>query len=267
MATYLLTWNPKKWHWWGDNLEDDFEKDGDMYFGSWSCGKSKNIHPDDRVFLIRLGKEPRGIVASGWADSEVYEGKHWDEELAATGKTTRYIDVRLDTLLDAGSENIFPRRNLDRGILGRVHWDTQLSGIRIPDDVAAKLEDEWADFLGNERQPIPVAEPSAIEGLRTETVRYVRGRSRQLRDLALRDSEGVCSVCGIDYRKVLNGKGVRVLQVHHRKQLAATDSPRVTSLSDLAVVCANCHMLIHMNPKQALSIEELREMLGRSPKD
>jgi 5-methylcytosine-specific restriction protein A len=267
MATYLLTWNPKKWHWWGDNLEDDVEKDGDMYFGGWSCGNSKNIHIDDRVFLIRLGKEPRGIVASGWADSEFYEDKHWDEELAASGKTTRYISVRLDTLLDAGSESIFPRKSLDSGILGKMHWDSQLSGIRIPDDVAAILEEEWADFLGNERKPIPIAEPSAIEGLRTETVRYIRGRSRQLRDLALRESEGICCVCDVDYREILDGKGVRVLQVHHKKQLAATDAPRVTALSDLAVVCANCHMLIHMNPKQALLIEELRDMLGKFSED
>jgi 5-methylcytosine-specific restriction protein A len=263
MATYLLTWNPKKWHWWGDNLEDDFKKDGDLYFGSWSCGNSKSIHQDDRVFLIRLGKEPRGIVASGWADSDVYEGKHWDDELAASGKTTLYIGIRLDTLLDAGSESILPRENLNRGILGKMHWDSQLSGVRIPDDVAVQLEDEWTDFLGNERQLIPVAEPSAIEGLLTETVRYVRGRSRQLRDLALRNSGGVCCICDIDYRRILDGKGVRVLQVHHRKQLAAMDSPRVTALSDLAVVCANCHMLIHMNPKQALSIEDLRQMLGK----
>jgi 5-methylcytosine-specific restriction protein A len=261
MATYLLTWNPKKWHWWGDNLEDDFKKDGDTYFGVWSCGNSKNIHTDDRVFLLRQGKEQRGIVASGWADSEVYEKPHWDEELKAAGKTALCIDVRLDILLDAGGETILSRSSLNKGILGKMHWDTQLSGIRIPDDVASVLERTWADFLGHERQPIPVAEPFAIEGLLTETVKYVKGRSRQLRDLALRNSEGVCSVCNVDYRKVLDGKGVRVLQVHHKKQLAATDAPRLTLLSDLAVVCANCHLLIHTNPKKALSVETLREML------
>jgi predicted HNH restriction endonuclease len=38
-------------------------------------------------------------------------------------------------------------------------------------------------------------------------------------------------------------------------------------LSELAVVCANCHMLIHMNPKRALDIQELRNMLRKSPKD
>jgi 5-methylcytosine-specific restriction protein A len=247
MATYLLTWNPKKSHRWGDNLEDDFQKNGDMYFGSWSSGKSKNIVSGDRVFLIRLGKDPRGIVASGWADSTVYQRSHWDEALADRGKTGLFVDVRLDTLLDAGKEDIFPRETLNKGILGKMHWDSQASGVLIPNEVAATLENQWADFLGSESQPLLVAEASALEGLRTETVRYVRGRSRQLRDLVRKDSDGTCCVCDVNYQKILSGKGACVLQVHHRKQLAASDAPRITNQSDLAVVCANCHMLIHMN--------------------
>ena len=96
----------------------------------------------------------------------------------------------------------------------------------------------------------------------TETLRYVRGRSRHLREQALAAANGVCCVCDKDYSRLLGGRGVRVLQAHHRQQLAASDTPRVTRLSDLAVVCANCHMLIHMNPKQALRVEELRRLLN-----
>ncbi|MDQ3012514.1 MAG: hypothetical protein M3X11_17620 [Acidobacteriota bacterium] len=261
MATYLLTWNPKKWHWW-DDLGDSFEKSDDCYFGDWSCGKSKRIRPEDRLFLIRLGKEPRGIVAAGWAESIPEEKSHWDDIKAAAGQKALYVSVRFDVLLNPATEKILPRKNLNEGILGNMHWDTQLSGIRIPDDIAAKLEEEWTAFLGFGRQPIPIPEFSAVEGLITESVKYVRGRSRELRDLALEEAHGICCVCETDYKNVLQGKGVRVLQVHHREQLAANDAPRVTCLSDLAVVCANCHTLIHMNPKQAIRIEELKMMLG-----
>lgn len=62
---------------------------------------------------------------------------------------------------------------------------------------------------------------------------------------------------------MLNRDGVHVLQVHHRRQLAASKAPRVTSLKDLAVVCANCHALIHMDPKRALKVETLRSRLQR----
>ena len=49
--------------------------------------------------------------------------------------------------------------------------------------------------------------------------------------------------------------------MHHRRQIAASKVPRVTSVDDLAVVCATCHALIHANPRQATPVEGLREML------
>lgn len=127
--------------------------------------------------------------------------------------------------------------------------------ITVPDALVGKLE-----WCLNELTRGP-AEASDIEGIKTETVRFMRGRSRRLRDLALKTARGVCCVCETDFSKVLGGDGVRVLQVHHRRQLAASDVPRVTRLEDLAVVCANCHMLIHMDPKHALSVEGLKKRL------
>lgn len=267
MATYLLTWNPNRWQW--DDLQANVEEVAEKGFhlGRWSTGVSKKIQKGDRLFLIRLGTEPKGIIGSGSAESNVYEDDHWEESAAEEGKYAKYVDVRFDVLLnpELDPKAVLSRKELNG--LGKMHWDSQGSGIRIPETVARRLEDAWADFHGKDKQPLPVAEPSAIEGLRTETVTYVRGRSRQLRDLALENSEGACCVCDVDYSKLLHGKGVRVLQVHHRKQLAASDTPRLTSLKDLAVVCGNCHLLIHMNPKRALSVEALKKMLGTSPKD
>lgn len=107
------------------------------------------------------------------------------------------------------------------------------------------------------------AEESDIEGLMTEVVRFHRKRSRKMRDRAFQKAKGICCVCGRDYSKLLGGHGVRVLQVHHREQLAARDAPSVTTVSDLAVVCANCHLLLHLDSDKALSVDVLREMLRK----
>lgn len=90
MRTYLLTWNPEKYHW--DSLKLDiekFEKEGSL-LTAWSCGVTRSIVKGDRVFMMRLGGEPRGIFASGYVegydalegsqqpvrdDSDVYEGE------------------------------------------------------------------------------------------------------------------------------------------------------------------------------------------------
>jgi hypothetical protein len=105
------------------------------------------------------------------------------------------------------------------------------------------------------------ADAADLEGTKTEALQLRTKRSRKLRDLALQAANNICCVCRRDYSKVLAGRGVRVLQVHHRQQLSARKAPAITKLSNLAVVCANCHLLLHLDPRKALRVEELREML------
>lgn len=107
------------------------------------------------------------------------------------------------------------------------------------------------------------ARGSDVEGTKTEMRCLRRNRSRSLRDSAFNQARGVCCVCNYDFSKLHNGRGVRVLQVHHRKQLSVRDAPSVTTIADLAVVCANCHMLLHLDPEEALSVDDLRDMLLR----
>jgi 5-methylcytosine-specific restriction endonuclease McrA len=112
------------------------------------------------------------------------------------------------------------------------------------------------------------ADTAALEGMLTETRQTRRGRSRRLRNEALRRARGTCAVCRNDFRALLDGDGQRVLQVHHRQQLAVLDTPRINDVEDLAVLCANCHLLIHTDPRNALSVTALRKMLeddGRYP--
>jgi uncharacterized protein YegP (UPF0339 family) len=98
-----------------------------------------------------------------------------------------------------------------------------------------------------------------VEGIARESVVLSRTRSAALRREALRLSAGVCEGCGVDFSVLLRGRGLRALQVHHKKQLALRDTPEATSLTDLAVVCANCHAIIHADPREALPIEKLRD--------
>jgi 5-methylcytosine-specific restriction protein A len=105
----------------------------------WSCARSKRIRRGDRLFLLRQGLEPRGIVASGWATSDWYEGPGWRR----AGVPCNYVDWKVDVLLNAEREPILPREALSHGVLGEMYWDTQVSGIRIPDRVARELEKLW----------------------------------------------------------------------------------------------------------------------------
>ena len=151
--TYLLTWNPEKAYKWED-LQDciDDVRDHGFYATSWSCGRNRKITAGDRVFMMRQGHgsgERRGIFASGWATSDVYQQEHWDETEARKGKLALYVPIRLDVLLDSDSETILSRSVLREDPLAGGPWDARSGGVVIPDEIAAELEKEWAYLLAS----------------------------------------------------------------------------------------------------------------------
>ena len=147
MSTYLLTWSPKKWQWKDlSNRIREIKKKG-FCTTDWSCGNNKSIAQGDRVFLLRQGEEPRGIVGAGVTVSEPFEEIHWREEKAKIGRTTMYVMVRWEALLNPEKESIFPREWLSEGLLSKVNWNTQISGITIRSEAADVFEVRWKAFL------------------------------------------------------------------------------------------------------------------------
>jgi len=135
------------------------------------------------------------------------------------------------------------------------------SGFKPPSDrcvVAAEyVSSLWNVVNGRKIE----ASKRAIEGAATES----RSRSRNpgLRIAALERAKGSCEGCGINFHRKAGGLGRNCLVVHHKRQLRDTDQPRETKLSELAVVCANCHMMIHSNPDRALTLAQLRKRMRR----
>lgn len=150
MPTYLLTWNPERWQWnYIQKSIAQIETDG-FCFEPWSVGVTKKIRTGDRVFLMKLGEKPRGILASGWVTSDTYEGTHWGDN----SKTALYVDVHFDAIIDPSQESIFSIELLQDKIYSGVNWTPQASGMSIPDDIAENLEKDWAKFL-NLPEPAP----------------------------------------------------------------------------------------------------------------
>lgn len=138
-----------------------------------------------------------------------------------------------------------------------VHCLNRIQG-KLDDKVIAAVEDPQ---VNGEMKEIA----QAIEGIARETTITIRSRSEPRRRAALERAKGVCEACGTDYSKLAGGLGKRVLQAHHRRQLALADEPVTNGLDDLAVVCANCHLMIHADVSNAMPVEELRQRLvGRA---
>ena len=147
MAAYLLAWNPKRWGWPGYEELRRQVAAGTPQPYSWGCGRSRRPQPGDRVFLIRLGVPPRGIVASGRVTSAPYAAAPYDADSERSPGMA--LDFELDAMARLDPAELLPLALLkSHATLGAMHWETRMSGVRIPDDVAAALEEVWAERVG-----------------------------------------------------------------------------------------------------------------------
>ena len=69
-----------------------------------------------------------------------------------------------------------------------------------------------------------------------------------------------CEVCGFDFSVTYGSLGEGFCEVHHRSPLSASNGSVNTTLDDLAVLCSNCHRIIHRSDPM-LSVAELSEVV------
>ena len=139
MTSYLLTWNPKHFP-----LEDE---SGDLRYKAgdeirWSCS-SKKPQEGDRIYLIRVGEEPRGIVASGIVTRPSFSDIDWKDK----EKQRSYIKFRIEDLRIACNEGLLPMLLLERQF-PEQQWSPLSSGIAISPDYTTKLENLWDSSKG-----------------------------------------------------------------------------------------------------------------------
>ena len=268
MATYLFTWNPTKWDW--ETLEEDsasYRRRG-FVDGRWSCGVTKRIVPGDRVFLIKLGPhKPTGIMASGFAVSSPFQAPHYSD----ASKTANYIDLRYDILLNPSDEKLLDRDILEVE-LPEVRWSPQGSGITIPPDAAARLEEMWSEQitsigLSPSKSPDEIVAPERYwEGAVRRIAVDAYERDPRARRACLKHHGLTCCVCGFDFAVAYGDLGKGFIHVHHLKQLSDIGSEyEVDPITDLVPVCPNCHAMLHKrNPPMAP--EDLRITMKKANK-
>ncbi|MFC1876503.1 HNH endonuclease [Thermodesulfobacteriota bacterium] len=68
-----------------------------------------------------------------------------------------------------------------------------------------------------------------------------------------------CEVCNFDFFRCYGDIGKGFIECHHKKPVHMLKPNEKTRISDLALVCANCHRMLHRN-KQGITIEALVDM-------
>lgn len=69
-------------------------------------------------------------------------------------------------------------------------------------------------------------------------------RKKKIASVLQRGGQLVCEACGFDFEGVYGDRGAGYIECHHVLPLHVAGEGR-TKLSDLALICANCHRMIH----------------------
>ncbi|MGL4922833.1 MAG: AAA family ATPase [Aeromonas veronii] len=129
---YLLAWNPEHY------------KDGGnagVRVGvceRLSCNSTKP-QPGDRVYLIRLGVDPRGMVARGTVTKGSFEAEDWRD----ANKSRRYIEFIPEETRPSCASGLVPILLLELLSQGQFKWSALSSEISIPAELAQRLDNLW----------------------------------------------------------------------------------------------------------------------------
>ncbi|MFX0544769.1 HNH endonuclease [Roseovarius sp. S1116L3] len=66
-----------------------------------------------------------------------------------------------------------------------------------------------------------------------------------------------CEACGFDFAEVYGERGDGFIECHHTKPVSELKPDEKTKISDLALLCANCHRMVHAR-RPWLNLDELR---------
>lgn len=141
METFLLTWNPAQ-RCPQNQLEAimKFER-GRYYSEIWRTGNRINLPCYSRIFMLRQGVEPRGIIASGYTISE-------PERSGDLEYRSCFCEVEYTAFLDASKGHLIPLEELNLNPpLDMVNWSTRAGGILMEKEQAEVLEKLWGGTL------------------------------------------------------------------------------------------------------------------------
>lgn len=135
----------------------------------------------------------------------------------------------------------------------------------------------WALF----QDKIPVSYPdnniiidnnySSPEGLKIKkhvSIEFAYRNSKIVKlakQIALRKGNGhiLCECCRFDFFHFYGNHGYSFIECHHKKSIS--EGERITSLNDLALVCPNCHRMLHRKnlKNKYYTIEELKTIIDK----
>lgn len=199
------------------------------------------------------GPDSGGTVVIGWyKDATVYRNLQTITKPTKPQKAKGAIDYRIKAPADKAvllpleqRELIIPRRV--KGGIGQsnVWFADKPESSEIVKRVKALIKSGGTPQLPDIDRYLSSSEgnPRLVAHLRRErSASLVKAKKKAT---VKATGELRCEVCKFDFAETYGEHGEDFCEVHHLKQLSKVDGVVKTELIDLAVVCSNCHRIIH----------------------
>jgi 5-methylcytosine-specific restriction enzyme A len=214
-------------------------------------GKSSPAVIDLSVLLNKLGR------VLGHTDTETFRN--------ANGVYMKMMNFRrFDQQYTSVGKVGLTRGNKEEAAVWREFSQDRERLVRVADAIrrAISLPADEDGSLGDEEGTV-----EAEEGRLLTRLHRTRERSRKLveqrKQKALAEVGYLrCEVCRFDFEECYGDRGKGFIEAHHTKPVETLVEGSKTRLEDLALLCANCHRMVH-SARPWLSLDDLRRLLGR----
>lgn len=228
-------------------------------------GASKNDEKIDGVTVVwTAGPESGGTVVVGWyEDATVYRAlqslEHPNSLQSKNGVESYRVKGTWEKayLLPVEKRELIIPRAVKGGIgQSNVWFADKEESQEIVNQVLALINNGSTDLPDiDQSKSIQEGNPRLVAHLRRErNATIVKAKKA-----AVLKSTGKlsCEVCGFDFKEFYGEPGEGFCEIHHLQPLSKADGKVKTELKDLAIICSNCHRIIHrldpMPSIQALS--------------
>lgn len=224
----------------------------------------------DRVFLYESAPAKRLIALAEVVDPN--EGSSDGDNYF----TLRYLTRRLPEMLLQDELKAIPElegagflKAANAATIYRLTASQSEALLRLVVDRNGDLYNPWKRSRGSGTEPTSDIElgelMSSREGDPVLVTHFSRERDPKLvaeKKKRFLEQTGKldCEVCAFNFLDVFGERGTAFCEVHHRDPLSQAP-PRNTTLEDLAVVCSNCHRMLHKTPWT--TVDDLRTYVDR----
>lgn len=135
----------------------------------------------------------------------------------------------------------------------KLFGQTNAGSATILIDAIAKPEVEAEEIVGKEGRLLV-----RLHTYRERDQRFVRMVRKHYRSQG--GGELVCHACGCVPTQVYGPSGDSCMEAHHKIPIEELQPDSVTVVSDMVMLCASCHRVIH-SEKPCLTVERVSELV------